>query len=480
MGRVARWLAAVAGLALVAGVPVAAEAATRAKARVVVKKRGVAARRVVRRTVRPRVRAAVRVPVVAPPVIIPGPPVVARPGTYQPGYDQPAPGYEPAPSPAYAAYRWLDDAEAMLGATGLGAAGLGAGGQSAPDFRFEQGGDVHAAWLLSDGALIVADGAVDGLRLFFFPPDTAVPFLARTPDYSYGYDRGVLAVVYDADGRLGPDMRRDAIVAQSRFLYERGRTLWYAARAQPPIRSDARGYDARSQGVAGGAWLSFGGRGGWRDNGDWRAYRGGIGDDRRRLRDDRYRREREDRVARTARGGGYGNGGFGGGGFGRGGGYSGGRSDAGQPGRDDRRPGAPGGSRPDRTTVQAPPPAAYRPQPAAEAPPSSVAIDRGMAEPLREPPARRAERPAEPSAEAVPVRVEERVARPAPQPEERRREPEPQPVAVTAPEPAPAPAPAPRAAPPPEPAPPPQAAPEPERPAPRVRTAEPDTVEQPQ
>ena len=255
-----RWLTAVAGLALVAGAPTGiggvAAARTTAKAK---STHTVRAQVVRRRILRRRAAVVAPVPVVPPAVLVPAPPV-------------PAPG-------DLANYRWLDDAEAMLDAIG----------RSAPDSRFDDGGATRDAWMLNDGSIIIADrlNAAD-TRLFFYAPDSTVPFLVKDRYYSYGFDRGTLAVAYDEGGRLDALRPGDWRFRAADELYARGRQLWYALRTRPAVGS------APPVSV----WLDIGARPRWRDNDDWQAYRRGAGHDRRRVRDDRVQREREARADR--------------------------------------------------------------------------------------------------------------------------------------------------------------------------------------
>ncbi|WP_425230696.1 hypothetical protein [Sphingomonas sp.] len=287
MSRTARWLAAAAMLALAAGTAGAGEAATRARAHTTTHAKH-AHRGVVRRTAR---RVAVRaaagkhvaavVEAVPAPVPPPDPKLAAVPD-HQPG---PRPGYAPYGEPARAAdpdYRWLDDADAMMGAVD----------GTEPDLRFVDAGVPRYAWRLSDGAVVIAAPISSAdTRFFFFAPDTAVPFLVRDRQYSYAFDHGVVAAVFGADGQL-LDGQPGGRAAGA--LYAEGRRLWYAA---------SRPQQAQLWG--GPSWsINFHGSfGSWRDNDGWRRWRqdrnGGRGPDPH----DRYR---GDRDARRANSGHYG------------------------------------------------------------------------------------------------------------------------------------------------------------------------------
>ena len=202
MLKAGRWLLAVAGLALVVGMAGdGAEAkALTAKAR---KHRAVVHRARTLHPVRPRL------------VIVP-PPVIVQPA-YQP---PPAEAYSPAPD--VAAYRQLDEAQAMIGAVG----------SLPPDFRFALDGVVHAAWQLRDGGLVIVDGADGrGSRAFFYPPDTALPFLARDAERSYGFERGELVAVYDRDGRFLTDPAAQDDAAGARTDRTRSRAVVCRAHA---------------------------------------------------------------------------------------------------------------------------------------------------------------------------------------------------------------------------------------------------------
>lgn len=273
MATMTRWLAAVAALALVAGTTTGAEAATRTTVKAKAAKRTVRTRMVRRRVP----RAAVAVPVPVP--VVSSIPVIGMPA-------------DRSMALRYADYRWLDDADAMLGAIG----------ESAPDVVFAEDRYARYAWIFRDRSVVIAEPlGPDARRWYFFEGDMTVPFLVRDVGQSFGFDRGRLAALYDRDGYLRDWQPGDRVEALAADLVDRGRQLWFAARTPRPLppRSQLSGWSLQ---------FRFGDDRGWRDNGGWRAYRDGFGYDQRRAHDDRFRREREDRAAR---GGGGWNGGAG-------------------------------------------------------------------------------------------------------------------------------------------------------------------------
>ena len=100
---------------------------------------------------------------------------------------------------------------------------------SPPDYAVDYDGARPWYWRAQNGAYRVVEATSDGDRYYYYEPGAAEPFLVRDPQYTYGYDNGQLAVVYDADGRPLPDdvAGRQAYMA-GRYL-ARARSLYEAA-----------------------------------------------------------------------------------------------------------------------------------------------------------------------------------------------------------------------------------------------------------
>ncbi len=102
-------------------------------------------------------------------------------------------------------------------------------GDAPPDYAFDYGdGERPWVWRADDGSLRIAEPLPDGgYRYYYYDPGADMPYLVRDPDYSYGYDDGVLVVVYDRRGQvLTPDdlnLRADLagrFLARARAIYE--------------------------------------------------------------------------------------------------------------------------------------------------------------------------------------------------------------------------------------------------------------------
>jgi hypothetical protein len=79
-------------------------------------------------------------------------------------------------------------------------------------------GDVLLVEFLSDG----------GLLYYYYAPGSDLPYLVRDPDYVYGFEAGVLVVVYDVFGRpLPDDYRHRRCNEAGRYLF-RGQDLYRA------------------------------------------------------------------------------------------------------------------------------------------------------------------------------------------------------------------------------------------------------------
>jgi hypothetical protein len=94
-------------------------------------------------------------------------------------------------------------------------------GDAPPDYTFDYGGGERPwVWRGDDQSTRVAEPLPGGAyRYYYYEPGADTPYLVRDPDYSYGYDNGVLVVIYDRQGRIMPQdyLDRRADVA-GRFL----------------------------------------------------------------------------------------------------------------------------------------------------------------------------------------------------------------------------------------------------------------------
>jgi hypothetical protein len=94
-------------------------------------------------------------------------------------------------------------------------------GDAPPDYSFDYGdGQQPWVWRGDDQSMRVAEALPGGgYRYYYYERSAQTPYLVRDPDYSYGYDNGVLVVVYDSQGRALSDdnLARRADIA-GRFL----------------------------------------------------------------------------------------------------------------------------------------------------------------------------------------------------------------------------------------------------------------------
>jgi len=118
-------------------------------------------------------------------------------------------------------YAYADRAQAMSEAFG----------DAPPDYTFDYGGGEQPwVWRGDDQSTRVAEPLPDGsYRYYYYEPGADTPYLVQDPGYGYGYDNGVLVVIYDAQGRPMPAqyVDRDAVVA-GQFLY-RAQQIYQAA-----------------------------------------------------------------------------------------------------------------------------------------------------------------------------------------------------------------------------------------------------------
>ena len=103
-------------------------------------------------------------------------------------------------------------------------------GEAPPDYGFDYAGVQPWAWEGYDDSLVFAEPVSGGYRTYYYQPGEEQPYFVRDPYYSYGYDNGQLAVVYDAGGDIVPwEDYGPQVVYASRYLV-RGRDLWRASR----------------------------------------------------------------------------------------------------------------------------------------------------------------------------------------------------------------------------------------------------------
>ena len=157
------------------------------------------------------------------------------------------------------AYRYIDDADALLDAMGT----------SPPDYGFSFDGVDCWAWTMDDGSIILAEPFGDDYRYYVFSPDDGYPFFVGDQFYAYGFDEGSLAAVYGADGNLVD--ATDDIADGAAWLSERGVAMKRAMQDRQPVYADDW---ADSLGWFGAIELRLDS---WRNQPGWIRYRAGPG-----------------------------------------------------------------------------------------------------------------------------------------------------------------------------------------------------------
>ena len=78
----------------------------------------------------------------------------------------------------------------------------------------------------------MVEPVADGDRYYYYAPGEDTPYYVRDPDYGYGYQGGVLVVVYDRHGRPLPDTDASGRWDEGGRYFRRGQDLWRASRGQ--------------------------------------------------------------------------------------------------------------------------------------------------------------------------------------------------------------------------------------------------------
>jgi hypothetical protein len=171
---------------------------------------------------------------------------------------QDAPPMAPAAAPDDA-YRYIDDADALLDAMGT----------SPPDYGFRFDGVDCWAWTMADGSTILAEPLGDDYRYYVFAPGDDYPFFVGDQTYAYGFDGGTLAAVYGDNGDLVDPT--DDIVDGAQWLSDRAGDMKRAMQVPEPVYA---GDWADSIGWFGGIGLRLDS---WRNQPGWIRYRAGPG-----------------------------------------------------------------------------------------------------------------------------------------------------------------------------------------------------------
>ena len=165
-------------------------------------------------------------------------------------------------------------------------------GDAPPDYGFDYDGARPWVWRGDDQSERVVEPLPGGGdRYYYYEPGAQYPYLVRDPEYSYGYDSGVLVVVYDHNGRaLPPQQYRERVDPASRIL-ARGLALLAASAREQHRSVVAANWEARQERIAAdnAAWER-----GQEQQSDWAAYHAAHAqEEQAQWNQERFRREAE-------------------------------------------------------------------------------------------------------------------------------------------------------------------------------------------
>ncbi|HEX4179998.1 MAG TPA: hypothetical protein VHY32_04345 [Caulobacteraceae bacterium] len=98
-----------------------------------------------------------------------------------------------------------------------------------PDYTFDYDGVRPWVWQADNGDYQVVEPVSGGDRYYYYHQGSDAPFLVRDTDYSYGFDNGQLAVVYDRSGRALPDSYAEQRAEWAARDFARARAIRAAA-----------------------------------------------------------------------------------------------------------------------------------------------------------------------------------------------------------------------------------------------------------
>ena len=124
-------------------------------------------------------------------------------------------------------------------------------GDAPPDYGFDYGGTRPWVWRGDDQSERVVEPLPNGGdRYYYYEPGAQYPYLVRDPEYTYGYDSGVLVVIYDHHGHALPqDQYRERVDAASRIL-ARAQAIYQASQQQQHQAVIAANWEARQARIA--------------------------------------------------------------------------------------------------------------------------------------------------------------------------------------------------------------------------------------
>ena len=138
-------------------------------------------------------------------------------------------------------YAYVDEADAENEAFG----------DAPPDYAVDYDGTRPWVWYGDDRSERVAEPLPGGgYRYYYYQPGAQYPYLVRDPEYSYGYNSGVLVVVYDRYGEAMPPTAYDRRVDAASRILARGAALYLASQQQQHRAVVAANWEARQERIA--------------------------------------------------------------------------------------------------------------------------------------------------------------------------------------------------------------------------------------
>ncbi len=172
------------------------------------------------------------------------------------------------------------------------AAGMNSGFiDSPPDYAVEYQGSRPWVWRAQNGSSRVVESTPEGERYYYYDAGADRPYLVRDSQYTYGYDQGQLAVVYDVHGRPLPDGALDGQSLVAGQYLSRAIALYAAVQQQRHQAAYASNWQARQAAMMRErqAWERQ-----QQQNADWRSWND------QHAADDAWRREADARRAYLA------------------------------------------------------------------------------------------------------------------------------------------------------------------------------------
>jgi hypothetical protein len=165
-------------------------------------------------------------------------------------------------------------------------------GDAPPDYGFDYDGTQPWVWYGDDRSERVCEPLPGGgYRYYYFQPGAQYPYLVRDPEYTYGYDSGVLVVVYDRFGEAMPQGAYGRRLDAASRILARGTDLYLASQRQQHQAVVAANWEARQNRIAAdnAAWQR-----GQRQQSGWAAYHAAHAPQEQAQWDqERFRREAE-------------------------------------------------------------------------------------------------------------------------------------------------------------------------------------------